>query len=504
MPARPDCRTAESHRPASVPHLDLRHPRIARARCRCDGLAGGRANVPDPSREARRALPAGRLARHHRPPDRAASVGNVGPGGRRREQARRRRQHRRRLRRQVAAGRLHDPAGRAVHARGEPQPVREDALRRGQGLRADHADRDHAQRARRQRGDAGQQRQGIHRVDQGQSRQARVRFRQQRQRGTLGRRTLQGRHGHRRRPHPVQGRGAGDAGAAGRRHAVHVRQPRQRDGAGQGRQAEGARRDDGATLAAGPRTADDGRSRAARLRHLDVVRAVRAGGDPGGDRRQVERRRHEDPDDAGRARETDGRWRRTRAGHAGAIRADDLARDSPSTHGSSRRRAPRSIRRPRPSRTTDNSRTPGTPQRRLDDTLVEPPGRKPPRCPLRHVRDRRVGAGLPDQADPHRRPVPGRRHDRRPRPRGGAEAHRDAGPARGRRQPAGRRRQHRRRTGREEPARRLHAADGHRRHARDQPEPLPEAALRPCARLRAGDPRRRRAQRAGDQPVRCR
>ena len=34
------------------------------------------------------------------------------------------------------------------------------------------------------------------------------------------------------------------------------------------------------------------------FRHLDVVRAVRAGRDPGGDHHQVERRRHENPDDA--------------------------------------------------------------------------------------------------------------------------------------------------------------------------------------------------------------
>ena len=34
-------------------------------------------------------------------------------------------------RRQVAAGRLHDRDGRAVDARGQPEPVREDALRRG-------------------------------------------------------------------------------------------------------------------------------------------------------------------------------------------------------------------------------------------------------------------------------------------------------------------------------------------------------------------------------------
>ena len=41
------------------------------------------------------------------------------------------------------------------------------------------------------------------------------------------------------------------------------------------------------------------------------------------------------------------------------------------------------------------------------------------------------------------------------------------------------RRQHRRRARREVAARRLHAADGHRRHARDQREPVREDAVRP-------------------------
>ena len=60
------------------------------------------------------------------------------------------RQRRRRLRRQVAGGRLHGRHGRAVDARGEPEPVRQDALRRGEGLRAAVAGGDHAERADRQ------------------------------------------------------------------------------------------------------------------------------------------------------------------------------------------------------------------------------------------------------------------------------------------------------------------------------------------------------------------
>ncbi len=103
-----------------------------------------------------------------------------------------------------------------------------------------------------------------------------VRLGQQRQRRAPRRRAVQGRHRHRHRPRPVQGRRAGDAGAARRRHAVHVRQPRERDAAGQGRQAEGARRHDRRALEARARAADDGRGGAAGLRHLDVVRPPRA------------------------------------------------------------------------------------------------------------------------------------------------------------------------------------------------------------------------------------
>jgi tripartite-type tricarboxylate transporter receptor subunit TctC len=46
--------------------------------------------------------------------------------------------------------------GRAVDARGQSQPLRQDAVRRGQGFRADLARRDHPERARRQRVAAGQ------------------------------------------------------------------------------------------------------------------------------------------------------------------------------------------------------------------------------------------------------------------------------------------------------------------------------------------------------------
>ena len=117
-----------------------------------------------------------------------------------------------------------------------------------EGLRADHADRDHAQRARRQRG-ARRSTTCKEFIAYAKANPGKlvVRLRQQRQRRPSRRRAVQGRHRHRHRAHSVQGRRARDAGAARRRHAVHVRQPRQRDGAGEGGQAEGARRHHGAS-----------------------------------------------------------------------------------------------------------------------------------------------------------------------------------------------------------------------------------------------------------------
>ena len=137
---------------------------------------------------------------------RAEADRGLGPERGRRQPAGRRRQHRRRPRRQGGARRLHGGDGRAVDPRGQPQPVREDALRRGQGLRADHAGRDHAERAGGQPVAAGQFGPRTHRLRQGQSRQARVRVGQQRQRRPPRRRALQGRHRHRPPARPVQGR----------------------------------------------------------------------------------------------------------------------------------------------------------------------------------------------------------------------------------------------------------------------------------------------------------
>ena len=92
---------------------------------------------------------------------------------------------------------------------------------------------------------------------------------------------------------------------------------------------------------------------------------------------------------------------------------------------------------------------------------------------------------LSQSRDPHRRAVPGRRAGRCRRAAAGAADERGLGPAGDRRQPARRQHRDRRAAGREGRARRLHAADGDRLHAGDEPVPLQVAALRPDQRFRA-------------------
>ena len=92
---------------------------------------------------ADRAVSGGRADRHHRAHHRRAHADRARPDRDRRERQRRRRQHRHRPRRALGARRLH-----ARHrARADPRHQRRDpdpAVRRGEGLRAGHADRRHA------------------------------------------------------------------------------------------------------------------------------------------------------------------------------------------------------------------------------------------------------------------------------------------------------------------------------------------------------------------------
>ena len=80
-------------------------------------------------------------------------------------------------------------------------------------------------------------------------------------------------------------------------------------------------------LEARARAADDGGGRTAGLRHLDVVRPVRAGGHAEGRHREMERRGREDPQFAGHAREAPRARRRAGADDTGAVRGVHQERD---------------------------------------------------------------------------------------------------------------------------------------------------------------------------------
>ena len=128
-----------------------------------------RAKLPDAPHHHHRALPGRRPERRADPHPGRADENRARPDHHRRERHRRRRQHRRRPRRALGAGRL--------HARHRPQPdprhqwrVDEPALRRGEGFRADVADRRHAAMADQPQDPAGQRREGADRLAQGATR----------------------------------------------------------------------------------------------------------------------------------------------------------------------------------------------------------------------------------------------------------------------------------------------------------------------------------------------
>ena len=109
-----------------------------------------RAGLAEQADPLRRAVRGGRQHRHPGAHDRREAVGRARPAGRRREQAGRRRRSRCGRSRESAAGRLHDHGRHDQHARDQRVAVHDLALRSGEGLRGDHADRARAEHARRQ------------------------------------------------------------------------------------------------------------------------------------------------------------------------------------------------------------------------------------------------------------------------------------------------------------------------------------------------------------------
>ncbi len=115
----------------------------------------------------------------------------LGNAVRGREHCRRRQQHRHRSRRQGARRRLHPADGRQRGVRRQSQPVRNPAVRSGQGFCPDLAGLHRGERARRAARSAGQERGGPGGARQGAARQAFLWPCRRRHLAASGRRTVQ-------------------------------------------------------------------------------------------------------------------------------------------------------------------------------------------------------------------------------------------------------------------------------------------------------------------------
>ena len=127
--------------------------------------------ISEPLGENHRAVSGRRHRRCGAAARRRLAVAQMGPAGGDREPHRRRRKYRRRTGLSRGARRLHAALGAAAAARHQPESLSEPGLRSDE-VRADHRDGAGAERAHRQsEQDQGDERAGIHRVPESQSRQ---------------------------------------------------------------------------------------------------------------------------------------------------------------------------------------------------------------------------------------------------------------------------------------------------------------------------------------------
>ncbi len=238
------------------------------------------AGLPEPAGEGRRAVLAGRRRRRPDARDRAGALQAPRRAGDRREQARRRCDDRRRSRGEVAARRLH-AAARVADDRDQRDALPEAPVRPDRGLRADHADRPRARRARGEPRAPGEDAAGIDRVREGAAGAARLRVVGQRQRPAPLLRAARIVDGHQGQSHSLQRQRAGDHRPP-RRAGDDVDSGNGRHGGphqgGQASRARGDRRD---ALAAASRRADGDGIRRPGLRGLRVDGPARAQGNAG-------------------------------------------------------------------------------------------------------------------------------------------------------------------------------------------------------------------------------
>jgi hypothetical protein len=169
----------------------------------------------------RRSLPARWRLRRDRAPAQRQAHGSAGPGLRRREPPRRQWPHRARIRGQGRARRLHHPHGEPRAQRHQSGRLSQAALRRDQGLHADHPDLRGAAGRARAAEHAGEFDEGADCLRQGQSAEADLRLRRQWFGQPPGGRDDEVHGGFQDGPRSLQGRRAGPAG--------HHRGQRERD-----------------------------------------------------------------------------------------------------------------------------------------------------------------------------------------------------------------------------------------------------------------------------------
>ena len=201
-----------------------RHPRLRRARVRA-GSGGGcaRCRLPQPCRDAGRALSAGRRRRRHGARGGRQAFGCVPAAGDRRQQTGRRRHHRHPLRRPCPRPTA-IRCSSATPARFRSTPVFTSCrLRSAQELRADRAGRLDAGGADRQSLVLGQNGRRIHRAHQATARQDQRRHFGARHRRFYDRRAFQVGGRRRRGHHPLQRHGPADDRSARRARAGGVR-----------------------------------------------------------------------------------------------------------------------------------------------------------------------------------------------------------------------------------------------------------------------------------------
>ena len=200
----------------------------ARARARrCLVVRSGvRPAISEQAGEDHHPVPGRRRDRPRRTADRAETVGEARPAVLHRERRRRRRQSRHGAGRARAGRRLHHAAV-VIERHGEPEPLQQDAVRRGEGPDPGHQGRRLAELVAGQSGLPGEEHERPDRADEERARQVQRRLARRRHHAVAVDRAAQVRPQGQLRHRAVRRRRADDAVAARRSCADRLRRDRQ-------------------------------------------------------------------------------------------------------------------------------------------------------------------------------------------------------------------------------------------------------------------------------------